>query len=295
MEQSFPARQVERSIRKFKNLANDVLSARYSTWDDNFNGFLHHCETDTVMQVITEPLKNNPHVDLESWYGNFQRSGGMIGSKRYSLPVDEDDRLALLYQLLLAIRGGKIRFIDFALGAFGTTHHQDMVNAFNREVLSKFVRDVSDRLEDIHVEEGKQVQRENLQVFSTYIASVHGSNVIGGSAQGSILAAGNATISDSSASFTSQEELVERVKDLRSYLEEVSEEKRGEVAEAIDVLVKSAEGGEVSRAELAQSVDTVSGGSSSMKEHLIAIGVGAASELGAHGLIQTINFVLSSL
>lgn len=59
----FTRREVERSFRTFRDIVGDLMAAKFQTWGDTFDRLVAHCETDAVMQVITEPLRTDPRVD----------------------------------------------------------------------------------------------------------------------------------------------------------------------------------------------------------------------------------------
>src|SRR5688572_19743793 len=98
-EGKFTRREVHRSFRKFRDIASDLIRARYQTWSANLRRLIDHCETDRVMRVVTDPLRNNPNVDVDRWYQDFlESSGGMVGSEKFRLPADDDEQTSLFYQ-----------------------------------------------------------------------------------------------------------------------------------------------------------------------------------------------------
>jgi hypothetical protein len=93
----FSRREVERSFRKFNDIVNDLFNAKFQTWGNMFTHLMEHCEKDPVMQVVTGPLKSNKNVNAEKWYNDALSSvGGRVGSGRYELPYDDEDKTALL-------------------------------------------------------------------------------------------------------------------------------------------------------------------------------------------------------
>src|SRR5262245_5498891 len=102
--QTFSRRQVERSFRKFNDTVNDLFQAHFQTWGNVFTNLMKHCEQDPVMQVVTSPLKSNKNVNAENWYAEALGSvQGMIGTGQYTLPYNDDDKAALLYQFFLLL------------------------------------------------------------------------------------------------------------------------------------------------------------------------------------------------
>jgi hypothetical protein len=219
MEQTFSRRQVERSFRKFNDIVQDLFSAQFQTWGDSFNHLVEHCEQDPVMRVITEPLRSNSEVDAEEWYQEIldSQTGG-AGSGTYKLPYDDDKRTALLYQFFLFMydeeKGFSLPHLNIVL--FGKSKYQDMISVFNQEIVQKFTREVSYRLEEILEDIGDEqvVTTEAMMVFHHHDYSMK----ITGNIEGSNLALGGSTISDSSAQSTktiNQPELLETLNQAR--------------------------------------------------------------------------------
>jgi hypothetical protein len=150
MNQIYDHKKIERSFRRFGDYSKDLLNSNFKTFPINLNIFIDFCENDEIMRIISAQLKSNENVDVNKWYSNFQKTGGSItGSKEYVLPIDEEDRISLLYQLLLKINSKELDFQGFCLGAYGKTNVTEMVRAFNDAISRLFVRDLSYRLDEI--------------------------------------------------------------------------------------------------------------------------------------------------
>lgn len=150
MPDSFKQRQVALSFRKFNDYASDVVHSDYSTFPTRFEIFLHHCENDEVMKVITSQLKE-VDTNFQEWYLKGQNTGGsMVGSKEFRLPVDEIKRDALLYQLLLKFNSKEIDLLGFCMDYFGETSSINAtIRSFNSAILSILVRSIGYKLEEI--------------------------------------------------------------------------------------------------------------------------------------------------
>ena len=167
----FPRRDVERAFRKFSDLASDLMRAQFQTWEEHLKCFLTFCETSAVMQIVTQPLRQNPNINLEQWHAEFAASvGSMVGSGRYTIPSNDDDRTALFYQVLQAFNDGRINAKNFAISAFGETRFQNMVDVINREFVAKFVREMQYRIRDIETDTQGQseISKDALIVFHQY-------------------------------------------------------------------------------------------------------------------------------
>jgi hypothetical protein len=178
-QSTFSRREVERSFRKFRDIVNDLFSAKFQQWDDMFTHLIAHCENDPVMTVITEPLKNDPRVNATKWWDDAIASvRGMVGSGHYALPTDDDERTALLYQVFLGIENNDWDLSRFNMSVFGHTHYQDMVDTFNQELVLKFTREMSYRLDEVVAdnEDADEIPREAMIVFHHHDQSttVHG-------------------------------------------------------------------------------------------------------------------------
>ena len=208
MQESFSRRQVERSFRKFNDTVNDLFQANFQTWNNTFTHLITHCEQDSVIKLVTEPLRSNRAVDAEKWYTDALSSmTSMVGSGYYELPFDNDDRTALLYQFFLLLDNNKVNLKQFCLAVYGTSDYQDAVHHFNQELVLKFTREVSYRLDEILADLGN---RQDVPRDAMFVFHHHGHTMnFHGNIQGSNVAAGGSSISDSTATYTNNAELAE--------------------------------------------------------------------------------------
>jgi len=213
-EQTFSRRQVERSFRKFNDLVNDLFNAQFQTWSGVFSNLIKHCEEDEVMMVVTAPLKSNQNVDAKEWLEEAMGSvTGMLGSGSFSLPYDDDDRTALLYQFFLIAEKDDFDLSKFCVVIYGTRKYQDMARVFNQELVSKFTREVSYRLEEITQDFGneQEIPKEAMLVFHHHDHSMN----IHGNIEGSNIASGQSSVSDSSATHATTSNPAEVLEALR--------------------------------------------------------------------------------
>lgn len=168
---TFPAEQVEIAVRKFQDRANDVLRSDHRNFGNNFEVFLAHCENDPVMSTITGPLKTSTRqeTDVAIWHEAFTRTGGsMIGSKRYTVPADDELMLSLFYKFFLALDRDEIKFERFAIDAFGKTRYDEMVWDFNSHFFEKWTREMGYRLDTLKgtLRSGADVGIAQLTIFN---------------------------------------------------------------------------------------------------------------------------------
>jgi predicted nucleotide-binding protein len=130
---------------KFNDKAEDLLRSSGRTIENAINLFLAFCESDEITKTVTGPLKQNTNVNITKWYADFSKSAGsMSGSEKFLLPTDDDDRLALLYQLLLKIRSNEVSYHDLS---FGAGNINAAASRFNEAISRPLIRGLSYRIE----------------------------------------------------------------------------------------------------------------------------------------------------
>lgn len=150
MNKTYDHKRIERSFRRFRDYSGDLLNSNSKTFSNNINIFIDFFENDEIMRIISAQLKSNKNVDMDKWYSDFQKTGGsFIGSKKYVLPTNEEDRISILYQFLLKIHSNEIDFHRFCLDACGETNFNKMVLAFNDAISRPLIRDLGYRLDEI--------------------------------------------------------------------------------------------------------------------------------------------------
>jgi hypothetical protein len=290
--ETFSRREVERSFRKFKDCVNDLFAAVFQTWGDCFTHLMTHCEVDHVMRVVTEPLRSNTSVNAREWYQNAANSTrGMVGSGRYTLPTDDDDRTALLYQFFLMLENNEVDLLRFCNTVYGTSRHQDSVNTFNRELVSKFTREVSYRLDEIIQDLGDatEVRREAMLVFHYHDnkGQDHSMN-FHGPVQGANVAGPGATITGSTATYNNNTDLAAALKALKPLIAEVASEQRQAVESALHQLVEATHK-DIPVAQVAPALETVAKASPTLAQRLKDIGSKIGLSLMASSIFQAIK------
>lgn len=145
--------KIRETKRRFSDYAADLSNSDAHTFENALNILLGFCESDDVMTMITGPLKENVSVDILKWYEDFSSSGGsFVGSGRFLLPTKEDDRLSLLYQLLLKVRSDEIPFDSFCRHAFGGRNMSETIHRFNDAVSRPLARGLLQKVEALEVE-----------------------------------------------------------------------------------------------------------------------------------------------
>lgn len=171
MQDNFNQKKIEISFRKFSDYASDLLSSDINTFDTRFKIFLHHCETDEILKIITNQLKDID-VNIDEWWekGN-QTAGGMVGNARFDLPLDETKRDALLYQFSLKILNKEMDLNHFCMMFLGKTNYSQMVYAFNEAIINPLIRSIGYKIDEISYEVNStydEYQDIPLKVFYVY-------------------------------------------------------------------------------------------------------------------------------
>lgn len=291
MQESFSRRQVERSFRKFNDTVNDLFQAKFQTWNNTFTHLITHCEQDSVIKLVTEPLRSNRAVDAEKWYTDALSSmTSMVGSGYYELPFDNDDRTALLYQFFLLLDNNKVNLKQFCLAVYGTSDYQDAVHHFNQELVLKFTREVSYRLDEILADLGN---RQDVPRDAMFVFHHHGHTMnFHGNIQGSNVAAGGSSISDSTATYTNNAELADALKTLKPLIHEVVENQREAVEASIGLLVKAATDQTVTTPDIQKAAETVAASSPVLKKRLTDIAQKVGLSLLGSSIFQGIKMAL---
>jgi hypothetical protein len=297
-QETFSRREVERAFRKFNDLVTDVMGAVFQTWEDCFTHLITHCEQNPVMRVITEPLRENKNVDASKWYAECMGSvQGMVGSARYTLPTDDDDRTALLYQFFLKVEHDPIDITNFCLLVYGTSKFQEMVRVFNAELVQKFAREVSYRLNEIMQDIGNatEVRRDAMLVFHIHDHSRHDHSMsFHGPVMGANIAGPGSSITGSSATYNNNADVSEALKTLKPLISEVAAEQRQAVEGALATMIRAAESNiPVARvAEVQPAVAQVAAASPTLKKRLADIGGKLGLSLAGSAIFQAIKMVL---
>jgi hypothetical protein len=293
--ETFTSSQVEDSFRKFEDLAADLMKSRYQTWPDAMTHFITHCETDPVMQVVTAPLTNDPRVDAKRWWDDAIASAtSMTGSGHYTLPTDDDERTALLYKVLLLIEyTSGISLPRFCVSVYGTTKHQESVEAFNDELVYKFIREVSYRLKNVSATTKGQpvIRRESVVVFHNH----NYSTTITGNIYGSNIATGKGRISGSPATINSAPEMAEELRHLKMLAEGFSRVNQAAIKSSLDYLADHATDDSGDIATIAEHARTVAEISPPIRSRLSELITGIGTSMAGSAIIEGIKLAMSQL
>ena len=236
------------------------------------------------MQVVTEPLRSNRQVDAAKWYADVLASG------HYELPYNDDNRTALLYQFFLKVEKEGLDISKFCLQVYGIANYQDMVDTFNRELVTKFTREVSYRLNEILEDVGDQktVAREAMIVFHHHDQST----TIHGNVQGSNIATSGASIAGATVIYNSATDLATALRSLLPLVDTVAENQRNAVECALETLVAATASDSHSASDIAAAAAIVANASPTLASRLKEIAGRIGTSLVASSIFQGIKMAL---
>ena len=167
------AGDVRRSIRTFRDLADDLLRADWPTFGDRVVQFANFCRTDQVFSQIHKQLESHPQVDGNAWL----KSQGDVRLSGLRFPVDPDQRLSLQYQLVIDGAENPDALITRTLWWYcDGGDMSEGVRAFAEAIMRPLFRDLGYRLDDIeeNLPEAKTdvVRSSQLQIIHISTESV---------------------------------------------------------------------------------------------------------------------------
>jgi hypothetical protein len=151
-EMIMKAGKIRRSIQRFSDFTNDLIRADMNTFGDRLALLMNYCRTDEVFAKMNDQLLGNASVNFDEWYAHIRETiGSMIGSGNLTFPVDLDNRLSLMYQLLYRIDNNQLDLIDFSTNFLvtGSSRYDDYISAFNEAISQPLFREMQYRLQDL--------------------------------------------------------------------------------------------------------------------------------------------------
>jgi predicted nucleotide-binding protein len=144
------ATEIRKAKKRFYEVQSDLLSSKHHNFGNNLKTFVEFCDANPIMKKITEPLKNNSHIDINKWWEDFQKTGSsFVGSKRYYLPTDPKEAASLLYKFVLGVERGDFNFLNFALNVYGNHQIDQTVFEFNSDISKKLLRELNNELDEM--------------------------------------------------------------------------------------------------------------------------------------------------
>ena len=148
MHDQFQAAQIRKSIRTFRDSSGDLLRSDLSTFSDRLQALIYFCRTDPVFSTIHRQLVDNPNVDGEQWLRKQGETARLSGLR---FPVDPDQRISLMYQLLAAGEENPEDLIGRLplWYPLSTSSVSAYIHAFAEGVMTPLFRELDYRLQEI--------------------------------------------------------------------------------------------------------------------------------------------------
>jgi len=141
----FTREEIEKAYKTFKIYAEEVTNASYDTYTKSLAAFLNYCKNNEVLEFVIFKF-NLIERDFEKWYDNF------LNSKlhAHTLPLDEDEKISIIYKFLNEINSGKIKISEFVKSAYKISGKTEKtINKFNQSIFSHFVKGIDIRLKKL--------------------------------------------------------------------------------------------------------------------------------------------------
>lgn len=207
------AGEFNRSVEKFNDFAEQLIESGFSNFEQSLSMFLDLMERDRTLSIVHQQLLEVAGVDFDVWFQDRMQTGGSYsGSKSLVFPPEEEKRMALTYELLRRVNSGAIDLLNFCVSFFpiGSTKFDPLIREFNKVIVSRFIKDVKYRLDEI----SDQLPTDPLALVPPAMIQVinNAKNVIQQSAQGNnITQSANIQVNEQMDKLF--EELVETLKD----------------------------------------------------------------------------------
>ena len=165
---------VRRSLRTFRDHADDLLRADWQMFGDGLNQLANFCRTDLVFSTIHDQLSNRATVDLNNWLNK----NGRVQLSGLRFPPDPDDRLSLQYQLIIDGAKHPGMLMKRAMVWFHRSGGDlsSYVRSFAEAIMRPLFRDLGYRLEEIE-ERLPSDRTEIVSAASLQIIHVESANV----------------------------------------------------------------------------------------------------------------------
>ncbi|ABR55458.1 ATP/GTP-binding site motif A (P-loop) [Methanococcus vannielii SB] len=154
----FIREEIEKAYRTFKIYSDEVSNASYENYSKSLSDFLNYCKKNEVLDMVIFRLCNAER-DFEKWYDS------LLNSKVHSnaLPLDEDEKISILYRFLNEINSGKIKISEFVNSEYKISGKaEEIIKKFNQSIFSHFVRGIDLKLKKMMIKVEKLQNSEDL-------------------------------------------------------------------------------------------------------------------------------------
>jgi hypothetical protein len=142
--------EIAAAVQELRKRWENVNKARYQTWSGHFSGLMAFMRDNPYLADILKGSSEQEPVNFIDWWSEFQATGNSyVGTKSYSILSDNTTRAVLFYQFLKEVEAGNVDLQRFCVDAYGLTKFQDMMDTFNREIVSHVVGEMETKLIDL--------------------------------------------------------------------------------------------------------------------------------------------------
>lgn len=131
--------QVRRADRQFRDKAADLLRSDSHDFDHKLQVFVRFLREDDIASEVCRPYLERD-LDLQTWLEKLNWRSGLI------LPIDDDERVATILQLLVAISEDKVDVMRVADAVSYERKYDDLIRSFNDKFTRIAVRDIGETL-----------------------------------------------------------------------------------------------------------------------------------------------------
>lgn len=173
---SFTSKEVMRSIREFQHAVEDVLEASHITYQEKVNYLMNLIENDKVLNNIV-----GPYLQLKIDRDAIEYPHGMRYRMRPKLPINKDERIAYVLQVLYDSYKGKYKMEAYAFEIYRQTRIVENLYRWNDEFFMPCVRELFTKLNDLiedQVKDNNEIHPSSLQIINYGSITAHaGANI----------------------------------------------------------------------------------------------------------------------
>ena len=171
---NFKKKRIERSVREFRDLIQNILSANSQLYQDRIEKLVTFIKQDEVMQWLIQPF-----LEIELDYeDHVKKNKG--GWTELSLPQSKDDEIAFTLSLLVASVENDFDMKNWAFQNFNKKSVSEGIYELNQQLLRPTFKEIFNRLDDLMedvVEDKNEIDAANLTIIKVGNINATNSNV----------------------------------------------------------------------------------------------------------------------
>lgn len=168
---NFSKKQIQRSIREFQDLAENMLTANSRLYQGRVEKLVRFIKNDEIMKVIIHPF-----LGIDVNYDDYvkKRPGGWYD---ISLPKSKDQEIALTLEILFDSVEQNYELDAWGMQIFPRNSYDEVIKEINDQVLEPVFKELFNRLNDLMEDEieGKdQIDESSLTIIN--VGNINASN-----------------------------------------------------------------------------------------------------------------------